>query len=47
MDLYLIRHGIAEERGIYPNDYDRPLTEKGKEKTFQVANTLGLIGLEI
>jgi phosphohistidine phosphatase len=46
MDLYLIRHGIAEERGIYPNDYDRPLTEKGKEKTFQVANTLGLKGLK-
>ena len=40
MDLYLIRHGIAVERGIYNNDDDRPLTEKGKQRTRGVANKL-------
>jgi phosphohistidine phosphatase len=43
--LYLIRHGIAEERGTYPNDDDRPLTDEGKKKTRQVAKRLQGLGL--
>jgi phosphohistidine phosphatase len=33
MELYILRHGIAVQRGTpgYPND-DRPLTEEGVEK---------------
>lgn len=33
MDLYLLRHAIAVQRGLahYPND-DRPLTQKGIQK---------------
>jgi len=46
MNLYLIRHGIAVERGIYTNDYERPLTEKGKQKTTQVAQKLAQMGLK-
>ncbi len=46
MEIYLIRHGIAVERGIYANDYERPLTEKGKEKTTQVAQKLTQMGLK-
>ncbi|MEB3356001.1 MAG: phosphohistidine phosphatase SixA [Synechococcales bacterium] len=38
--LYLIRHGIAAERGTYPNDGDRPLTDEGQRKTRQVAKRL-------
>ena len=38
--LYLIRHGIAAERGTYANDDDRPLTEKGQRRTRLVAERL-------
>ncbi len=40
IDLYLIRHGLAAERGTYTNDGDRPLTEAGYKKTRQVAKRL-------
>lgn len=45
MKLYLIRHGIAVERGIYANDGERPLTDKGRQKTKKVAQRLYDIGL--
>ena len=45
MELYLIRHGIAVERGIYANDAERPLTDKGRQKTQKVAQSLYDIGL--
>jgi phosphohistidine phosphatase len=34
MNLYLLRHGIAADRGTgqYANDADRPLTPKGRRK---------------
>lgn len=37
MKLYLIRHGIAAERGTYQNDEERPLVPLGFEKTQAVA----------
>jgi phosphohistidine phosphatase len=37
MELYLIRHGIAALREDYINDEERPLTEKGRQKTAKVA----------
>ena len=40
MEIYLIRHGIAVERGIYPPDAERPLTDKGIAKTTKVARRL-------
>ncbi len=45
MEVYLIRHGIAAERNEYTNDEKRPLTDRGKEKTLQVARRLQQIGL--
>lgn len=45
MELYLIRHGIAEERGEYRQDEERPLTETGQEKTKKVAQRLLEIGI--
>ncbi|MBD1862498.1 MULTISPECIES: phosphohistidine phosphatase SixA [Trichocoleus] len=39
-DLYIIRHGIAAERGTYTRDGERPLTEEGRRKTRQVAKRL-------
>jgi hypothetical protein len=38
--LYLIRHGIAAERGTYADDHDRPLTAKGRDRTERVAQRL-------
>lgn len=40
LELYLIRHGLAGERGTYTNDDERPLTEEGKKKTRQIAQRL-------
>ena len=39
MDLYLLRHAIAEERDPdrYPDDRLRPLTDRGREKMFRIA----------
>lgn len=46
MEVYLIRHGIAAERGTYLNDDERPLVEKGRIKTKQVAEKLLAIDLK-
>jgi phosphohistidine phosphatase len=43
--LYLIRHGIAEDRGNYEDDTQRPLTDEGRKKTKQVAKRLYDLGL--
>ena len=43
--LYLIRHGIAEDRGNHEDDTQRPLTDEGRKKTKQVAKRLYDLGL--
>ncbi len=43
--LYLIRHGIAAERGTYANDDERPLTEEGDRKTKRIAKRLRELGI--
>ena len=47
MEVYLVRHGIAAERGTYADDTERPLTAKGKAKTAKVFQRLADIGLEL
>jgi phosphohistidine phosphatase len=44
--LYIIRHGIAVDRGEGINEEDRPLTPKGRQKTQAVAQQLKTLGLE-
>jgi phosphohistidine phosphatase len=46
MEVYLIRHGIAAERGTYVDDEQRPLVNKGKDKTAKVAKRLLATGLK-
>ena len=46
MEVYLIRHGIAAERGTYSQDEERPLIEKGVKKTKLVAQKLADVGLK-
>lgn len=40
MELYLIRHGIAAEPEDCATDEERPLTDKGRQKTVKVAKQL-------
>lgn len=45
MEIYLVRHGIAAEKGLYSEDAKRPLIEKGINKTTSVAQRLLEIGM--
>lgn len=45
MELYLIRHGIAEDKGLDIKDEERSLTKEGRQKTEQVAQKLVKLGL--
>ena len=45
-ELYLIRHGIAEERGeAWPDDAKRPLTEEGMARVRKSARGLAQLGV--
>jgi phosphohistidine phosphatase len=45
MELYLIRHGIAEDKGLGIKDEERSLTKEGRQKTEKVAKQLVKLGL--
>ncbi|MEC4812556.1 MAG: phosphohistidine phosphatase SixA [Scytonema sp. PMC 1069.18] len=45
MELYLIRHGIAEERRSDLPEEERSLTKEGRQKTEKVAHRLKKLGL--
>jgi phosphohistidine phosphatase len=45
-ELYLIRHGVAEERGeAWPDDAKRPLTQAGMAKLRRSARALARLGV--
>ncbi|TAE56057.1 MAG: phosphohistidine phosphatase SixA [Nostocales cyanobacterium] len=46
MQLYLIRHGIAQEHTPELKDEERELTKEGRQKTEKVAQRLAKLGLE-
>jgi phosphohistidine phosphatase len=45
MELYIIRHGIAEEKGFNIKDEERKLTPEGRQKIEKVAQRLAKLGL--
>ena len=45
MELYLIRHGIAEEHQPQLKDEERQLTPEGRQKTEKVAQRLAKLEL--
>jgi phosphohistidine phosphatase len=48
LELYLIRHGLAEKRGdAWPDDTKRPLTEHGMARVRRSARALARMGLSI
>ena len=47
-EIYLIRHGVAEERGeAWPDDAKRPLTQDGMSKLRKSARALKALGVVI
>jgi len=48
MEIYILRHGIAVERGApgYKKDSERPLTKEGEEKMHQIAEAMLAMGLK-
>ena len=48
MEIYILRHGIAAERGTqgYKKDSDRPLTKEGEYKMHQIAEAMIGMGLQ-
>jgi len=47
-ELYLIRHGLAEERGdAWPDDAKRPLTEDGMSRMRKAARGLDRLGVAL
>jgi phosphohistidine phosphatase len=44
MNLYIIRHAIAEEESPSGDDSQRALTEKGRKKMRQIAKGLRILG---
>jgi phosphohistidine phosphatase len=45
-ELYLIRHGVAEERGdAWPDDSKRPLTEEGMTRMRKAVRGLSRLGI--
>ena len=46
MELFIVRHGIAQEREEFPSlcDEERALTDEGRTKTRQVARALKKLG---
>ena len=48
MEIYILRHGIAVDRGTagFKKDSDRPLTKEGEEKMHQIADTMLGMGLK-
>ena len=47
-ELYLIRHGVAEERGdAWPDDSKRPLTDEGMDRLRKEARGLVRLGVTI
>src|SRR3954469_6440941 len=47
-ELYLIRHGLAEERGeAWPDDAKRPLTEEGISRLRKSARGLQRLGVAV
>ncbi len=47
MNLYILRHGIAEDRddGKYPDDRQRPLTDKGADRIRREVEGMNAIGI--
>ena len=48
MNIYILRHGLAGEKGSseYANDADRPLTSEGERKLSKITDAMKTLGLK-
>jgi phosphohistidine phosphatase len=48
MNLYILRHGLAVDRGApgFKKDSDRPLTAKGKQRLWRIAEAMDALELD-
>jgi phosphohistidine phosphatase len=47
-EIYVIRHGVAEDRGeAWPDDSKRPLTEEGTSRLRKASRALARIGMSL
>src|SRR6185436_6802983 len=46
MDIWLLRHGRAADKGRYSHDADRPLTQEGRKELRRVAKGMRHLGVE-
>ena len=46
IDLFFLRHGLADWPNWKGSDDDRPLTEEGREETHRVASFLATLGVK-
>lgn len=48
MNIYILRHGLAVERGTagFKKDSDRPLTPKGKQRLWRIAEAMEAMELQ-
>jgi len=49
MNLYIVRHAIAADRGTpgYEDDSQRPLTDNGRKKMKKISRSLDRLGLQL
>jgi phosphohistidine phosphatase len=49
MNLYIVRHAIAAERGTpgYEDDSQRPLTDNGRKKMKKISRSLDRLGIQL
>lgn len=47
MLIHLVRHAIAAPREEYASDYDRPLTEKGARRMYEITAGLTRLGVQL
>ena len=47
MELYLLRHGIADNDSPTGKDADRPLTEEGRRKLRDTIKTVAAAGVKL
>ena len=49
MNLYIVRHAIAAERGApgYEDDSQRPLTDNGRKKMKKISRSLDRLGIQL
>lgn len=47
MEIYLLRHAIAEDHGTHARDADRPLTDEGRKRMVRATKSWDALGVMV